>query len=104
MSWTLLDKAQKAADLVRAEFAEARITCRDAAEWFDIPKTTLNDFLNAKYTTWGNREATLDKLLAVEGWRPETRAALLVLRHHRQHTLREKFGPSADERGQAPMH
>lgn len=104
MSWTMLEKTRKAADLVGAELADARITCRDAAEWFGIPKSTLNDFLNAKHTTRGNRETTLDKLLAVEGWQPETRAALLLLRNHGKQTLREKFGPSAEERGQPRMH
>lgn len=96
MSWTLLERSVEAANFVRTDLDG--ISCRQAAEWFGIAKSTFGDFLNCRHTTRGNRRATIDKLLAVQGWRPETRAALLALRNHEERRLRAKFGPSTQER------
>jgi hypothetical protein len=50
------------------------------------------------------QQVTLDKLLTVEGWKPETRQALEALRPHGKHTLLSKFGPSAAERSGPSIH
>lgn len=104
MSWTLLERAKEAADLVRAELNAHCLTCRETADWLGIPKSTLSDFLNFRNTTRGVQQVTLDKLLTVEGWKPETRQALEALRPHGKHTLLSKFGPSAAERSGPSIH
>jgi hypothetical protein len=79
MGTTLLDWTERLATHVREDIRKLGISERRIVKRIGIPRSTLNDLKNAKYTTHGHNPRTLEKLLTAPFWSKETRRAAEVL-------------------------